>query len=151
MVAPLAGVVVDGTDRGVSAHEAVPSCFGAAASGVPYAGHVEDPHGSGVRLAEVLASLSLGIDLGFGQPMEHVLRQCRIAMRLCDLLGGDDDTRTAAYHRALLVNVAHPNYESGTYRSGDRMRLATSGSPASGATAATTVTATLAAVGRFVS
>ena len=26
--------------------------------------------------------LSLGIDLGFGQPMEHVLRQCRIALRI---------------------------------------------------------------------
>jgi hypothetical protein len=29
-----------------------------------------------VRLAELVAALSLGIDLGFGQPMEHVLRQC---------------------------------------------------------------------------
>jgi hypothetical protein len=35
-----------------------------------------------VRLAELVAALSLGIDLGFGQPMEHVLRQCLIAMRL---------------------------------------------------------------------
>ena len=39
---------------------------------------------TGARLAELLAALSLGIDLGFDQPMEHVLRQCRIAMRLCD-------------------------------------------------------------------
>ncbi|GAB3865198.1 HD domain-containing protein [Nocardioides maradonensis] len=58
-----------------------------------------------MRLAEVLGSISLGIDLGFGQPMEHVLRQCRIAMRLCDLLGVDDKTRAAAYYSALLVNV----------------------------------------------
>ena len=36
----------------------------------------------GARLAELLAALSLGIDLRFGQPMEHVLRQYRIAMRL---------------------------------------------------------------------
>jgi len=56
-------------------------------------------------LAEVLAALSLGVDLGFGQPMEHVLRQCRIAMGLCDLLGVDDQTRAAAYYSALLVNV----------------------------------------------
>jgi hypothetical protein len=34
-----------------------------------------------VRLAELVAALSLGIDLGFGQPMEHVLRQCLIARR----------------------------------------------------------------------
>ena len=66
---------------------------------------VDDPHGSGVRLAEVLAALSMGVDLGFGQPMEHVLRQCRIAMGLCDLLGVDDQTRAAAYYSALLVNV----------------------------------------------
>jgi len=36
----------------------------------------------GVRLAELVAALSLGIDLGFGQPMEHILRQCLIALRL---------------------------------------------------------------------
>ncbi len=35
-----------------------------------------------VRLAELVAALSLGIDLGFGQPMEHVLRQSLIALRL---------------------------------------------------------------------
>ena len=33
-----------------------------------------------IRLAELVAALSLGIDLGFGQPMEHVLRQCLIAL-----------------------------------------------------------------------
>src|SRR6187551_2162685 len=58
-----------------------------------------------VRLAEPLAALSLGIDLGFGQPMEHVLRQCRIAMRLCELAGVDDETRAATYYSALLVNI----------------------------------------------
>jgi hypothetical protein len=31
---------------------------------------------------ELLAALSLGIDLGFGQPMEHVLRPCLISLRL---------------------------------------------------------------------
>ena len=39
------------------------------------------------RLAELVAALSLGIDLGFGQPMEHVLRQCWIALRLAEHLG----------------------------------------------------------------
>ena len=38
--------------------------------------------GARVRLAELVAALSLGVDLGFGQPMEHVLRQCIIALRL---------------------------------------------------------------------
>jgi len=58
-----------------------------------------------VRLAELVAALSLGIDLGFGQPMEHVLRQCLIALRLADRLGLDEDERSVVYYTALLVNV----------------------------------------------
>ncbi len=58
-----------------------------------------------VRLAELVAALSLGIDLGFGQPMEHVLRQCLIALRLAERLGLDDDQRATVYYTALLVNV----------------------------------------------
>jgi HD-GYP domain-containing protein (c-di-GMP phosphodiesterase class II) len=58
-----------------------------------------------VRLAELVAALSLGVDLGFGQPMEHVLRQCLISLRLADRLGLDDDARAAVYYTALLINV----------------------------------------------
>ena len=58
-----------------------------------------------VRLAELVASLSLGIDLGFGQPMEHVLRQCLIALRISELLGLDESERANVYYAALLVNV----------------------------------------------
>ena len=60
---------------------------------------------NGVRLAELVAALSLGIDLGFGQPMEHVLRQCLIALRLAERVGLDEETRAAAYYAALLINV----------------------------------------------
>ena len=58
-----------------------------------------------VRLAELVAALSLGIDLGFGQPMEHVLRQCLIALRLAEGIGLDEDQRAVVYYTALLVNV----------------------------------------------
>jgi HD-GYP domain-containing protein (c-di-GMP phosphodiesterase class II) len=58
-----------------------------------------------VRLAELVASLSLGIDLGFGQPMEHVLRQCLIALRLAEHAGLGEQERAAVYYTALLVNV----------------------------------------------
>jgi HD-GYP domain-containing protein (c-di-GMP phosphodiesterase class II) len=58
-----------------------------------------------VRLAELVAALSLGIDLGFGQPMEHVLRQCLIAMRMAEALGLDERQRAAVYYTALLINV----------------------------------------------
>jgi HD-GYP domain-containing protein (c-di-GMP phosphodiesterase class II) len=58
-----------------------------------------------VRLAELVAALSLGIDLGFGQPMEHVLRQCLIALRLAELAGLDEDERAVVYYTAMMINV----------------------------------------------
>jgi HD-GYP domain-containing protein (c-di-GMP phosphodiesterase class II) len=58
-----------------------------------------------VRLAELVAALSLGVDLGFGQPMEHVLRQCLIALRLAERIGLDEQDRAVVYYSALLVNV----------------------------------------------
>ena len=65
----------------------------------------EDAKTPDVRMAELLAALSLGIDLGFGQPMEHVLRQCLIALRLGEMIGLDQDERAIVYYAALLVNV----------------------------------------------
>jgi HD-GYP domain-containing protein (c-di-GMP phosphodiesterase class II) len=58
-----------------------------------------------LRLAELVAALSLGVDLGFGQPMEHVLRQCLIALRLAERLGLDEEQRGDVYYTALLINV----------------------------------------------
>ncbi|MFI5306539.1 MAG: LuxR family transcriptional regulator, partial [Polyangiales bacterium] len=57
------------------------------------------------RLAELVAALSLGVDLGFGQPMEHVLRQCLIGMRLAEHVGLDANERATVYYTALLINV----------------------------------------------
>ena len=59
-----------------------------------------------VGLAEIIGALSLGIDLGFNQPMEHVLRQCFIALRLADELDLDAEARSVVYYTALLTNVA---------------------------------------------
>jgi hypothetical protein len=58
-----------------------------------------------LRLAELVASLSLGVDLGFGQPMEHMLRQCLIALRLAERVGLDEQRRADVYYTALLVGV----------------------------------------------
>jgi hypothetical protein len=57
------------------------------------------------RLAEVVAALSLGIDLGFGQPMEHVLRQTLIALRVAERIGLAADERSDVYYTALLIGV----------------------------------------------
>ena len=37
--------------------------------------------------------------------MEHVLRQCLIALRLCEFVDLDEDDRAVVYYTALLVNV----------------------------------------------
>jgi HD-GYP domain-containing protein (c-di-GMP phosphodiesterase class II) len=58
-----------------------------------------------VRLAELVAALSLGIDLGYGQPMEHVLRQCLIGLRIAERMGLDDQARATVYYTSLLISV----------------------------------------------
>ena len=58
-----------------------------------------------VRLAELVACLSLATDLGRGQPLEHTVRQTRIALRIADLVGISEDERTAVYYVGLLVSV----------------------------------------------
>jgi len=58
-----------------------------------------------VRLAELVATISLGTDLGLGQPMEHVIRQTIIALRLAGLLDLDDAEREVVYYAGLLAWV----------------------------------------------
>jgi HD-GYP domain-containing protein (c-di-GMP phosphodiesterase class II) len=59
----------------------------------------------GVRLAELIASLSLATDLGLGQPQEHVLRQTVMASRLAHLAGLPDEHRAATFYVSLLAWV----------------------------------------------
>jgi hypothetical protein len=63
------------------------------------------PGASGVRIAELVTTLSYAADLGLGQPMEHCMRQQVIALRLSDLLGADDRDREATYYLGLLMNA----------------------------------------------
>lgn len=57
---------------------------------------------SPIRLAEVVAALSLATDLGMGQPLEFALRSCVLAVRLGETLGLDDQTLREVYYQALL-------------------------------------------------
>ena len=61
------------------------------------------PARTGVRLAELLGVLSLAADLGMGQPMEHVLRQCLISLRLAERMGLDETDREVVYYTSLVV------------------------------------------------
>jgi HD-GYP domain-containing protein (c-di-GMP phosphodiesterase class II) len=58
-----------------------------------------------LRLSELLGVLSFGVDLGMGQPMEHVLHQAMIALGLAERIGLDADQRDAVYFGSLLAWV----------------------------------------------
>src|SRR5262245_33396459 len=68
---------------------------------------MSDKHQSitSLRMAELLASLSLAIDLVVGQPMEWVLRSCLLATRLSESLGLSERDCQDAYYLALLRHV----------------------------------------------
>jgi HD-GYP domain-containing protein (c-di-GMP phosphodiesterase class II) len=65
---------------------------------------VRDSQGR-VTLAELVATLSLASDLGMGRPMERVLRQTVLAMRLGAAAGMDEATCASAYYTSLLTWV----------------------------------------------
>ncbi len=55
-----------------------------------------------LRLAELLASVSLATDLATGQPLGHALRTCTIATALARALGGGPDEVRTVHQFALL-------------------------------------------------
>jgi len=61
--------------------------------------------GTGIRLAELVATLSFATDLGRGLPMEHSVRRARLALRLAERVGADGDDRIATYYTGLLDGV----------------------------------------------
>jgi HD-GYP domain-containing protein (c-di-GMP phosphodiesterase class II)/DNA-binding CsgD family transcriptional regulator len=63
------------------------------------------PTATRVRLAELVAMISLGTDLGMGQPMEHAMRQSLIALRLAERLGLDEAARGVVYYVGLIAWV----------------------------------------------
>src|SRR5207342_2061369 len=61
--------------------------------------------GSGVRIAELVATLSYAADLGLGQPMAHCMRQTVVALRLAGLAGASGQELEATYYLGLMMNV----------------------------------------------
>ena len=55
-----------------------------------------------LRLAELMAAISLATDLGMGQPMEQALRTCLIATELADRMGLGSDEISEVMYVALL-------------------------------------------------
>jgi hypothetical protein len=58
----------------------------------------------GIRIAELVATLSYAADLGLGQPMDHCLRQTVIAGRLAELSGATERERATTFYLGLLMN-----------------------------------------------
>ncbi len=62
------------------------------------------PHGGELpRRVDVLGGLSVAIDLGLGQPAEHMLRSATIACRLSDRLGLGPERRGTVYYATLVM------------------------------------------------
>jgi HD-GYP domain-containing protein (c-di-GMP phosphodiesterase class II)/DNA-binding CsgD family transcriptional regulator len=57
---------------------------------------------NGVRLAEIVASLSMASGIGLGQPMENGLRSCVLGMRLGEQAGLDADELRQVFYVTLL-------------------------------------------------
>ena len=67
-----------------------------------------EPASDGVRslrLADVLASLSLVADLGFGLPAEKSMRSCLIATALARRLGLAEAEVVGVFYTALLEHI----------------------------------------------
>ena len=55
-----------------------------------------------MRLAELVRTLSLATDAGTGMPEEHGLRSAALAVRLGEVTGADERTRSDAFYLTLL-------------------------------------------------
>lgn len=65
--------------------------------------HSGDDLGTGpLRLAELVAALSLATDLGTGQPFEHALRTCSLSLTLAKRSGVAADQLPEVYYLSLL-------------------------------------------------
>ncbi|HET9736796.1 MAG TPA: HD domain-containing phosphohydrolase [Solirubrobacteraceae bacterium] len=65
----------------------------------------EDLDHAGLRLAELIGAMSLAVDLGLGQPTEHVLRASVIGLHLAERLGLGEEERAAIYYAELIAWV----------------------------------------------
>jgi HD-GYP domain-containing protein (c-di-GMP phosphodiesterase class II) len=61
------------------------------------------PFGGPVSRIEVLSALSLAVDLGLGQPMDHMLRSAAIGTRLAQRLGLGERERGTVFYTGLVM------------------------------------------------
>src|SRR6201989_2290200 len=61
------------------------------------------PSGVSVSRTDLLAAFSVAIDLGLGQPMDHMLRSAVIGTRLAERLGLGERDRGAVFYTCLVM------------------------------------------------
>jgi HD-GYP domain-containing protein (c-di-GMP phosphodiesterase class II)/DNA-binding CsgD family transcriptional regulator len=73
------------------------------------------------RTAELFAAIALATDLGTGQPMEHALRTCLLAVRLAQHLGTSSGELQEVYDLALLrfIGCTAGAHETATMAGGE--------------------------------
>ena len=89
-----------------------------------------------LRLAELLATLSLATDLGTGQPMEQALRTCLVALELGERVGLKPELLSDVYYVALLrfLGCTADAYEFAQLVGGDDIVLRAAIAPVLGGT-----------------
>jgi putative nucleotidyltransferase with HDIG domain len=85
------------------------------------------PPEKGVRLAELIAALSLATDLGMGQPMESAARGCLLSLSLARRMDADADTLRDLYYLAMLQHIGCTSHahEWAGYVGGDEIAMRT--------------------------
>lgn len=85
-----------------------------------------------LRLAELVAALSLATDLGTGQPLEHALRTCLLSLELSRRSGVGADRLADVYYLSLLrfVGCTADASETAAMAGGDDIALIAEMSPA---------------------
>lgn len=89
----------------------------------------------GLRLAELMAALSLASDLGMGQPLEQALRTCLIAMGIGERIGLGPEELSEVYYTALLrfLGCSAAAHEAAQMTGGDEITFRASVAPVLGA------------------
>src|ERR1700730_16772060 len=85
------------------------------------------PPEKGVRLAELIAALSLATDLGMGQPMEKAMRGCLLSLDLARRMDADVGTLRDLYYLAMLQHIGCTSHahEWAGYVGGDEIAMRT--------------------------
>jgi putative nucleotidyltransferase with HDIG domain len=66
---------------------------------------VSESHPGRLRLSEVLGGLSYALDLTEGQRPGHSVRTCLIGMRLAEIVGLDEDDKSALFYALLMKDL----------------------------------------------